>query len=114
MSRIAQIIRKIRKRLHKHKHLLGIDVGSEAYIIVVACSPCYDGALRILETQYTTKGFFKEAEQELIFKQPEHKTYKCENQVSKYCRLIEEHPIDFKGKNVCVACYSKLKEAYKE
>lgn len=45
-----------------------------------------------------------------IFETAPHKTYKCENQVSKHCRLIEESPIDHRGKNVCVACFSKLKD----
>lgn len=45
-----------------------------------------------------------------MFKLQPPDTYRCENQVSKYCRLIEEHTINFKGKNVCVACYSKLVE----
>lgn len=47
---------------------------------------------------------------ELPIYNDDHITYKCESGISKHCRLIEEHKTDYKGINVCLACFSKLKD----
>jgi len=117
MSRIAQIICKFKD--HKPKHF--IQKQSGVRFVMKVCSRCKShlGFYPLgkesdcaLENKHGIRcpKHTKEAEYKPIFEQSEYKTYRCENQVSKYCRLIEEHPIDYKGKNVCVTCFSKLKD----